>query len=315
MEEEKNENKGTTGKVLTRLLKDKHSKLYLCKNVSRIKEFLLQRGIDIEKNEIKAFVSGQRSNSQILNNFSKRKTAEIGKSFENSQQFGRIFHSDLLVLSKLRKYRTNKYYILTLIDSLSGFTFLELMTSKTAINVVDALDRIVKRCDWLSAGQKTIISDLGAEYRNFKVKNWARLNNVKFSMVKYRLYRGSKGSTKAENKNRLIRKLIESVLAESQSMPFNKVIVDVEKLLNNQDQPTMNNLSAQSIIQSQDPRYIAMLRLSNRIVRRKYVKRAIENKPKIGLYSIVRIRLNTQKSIFKKESYGNYSSSLFYHLI
>ena len=311
MEGKTKQNDLNTENVLKRLLEDKHSKLYLCKNVLRIKQFLLEHGIDVDKRDIKAFVSGTRSNSQILNNFSKRKTAEIGKGFENSQQYGRIFHSDLLVLSKLRKYRTNKYYILTLIDSLSGFTFIELLSSKKAYHVVDALDHIFKRCNWLSSGQKTIISDLGSEYRNSLVKNWAKLNNVKFSMVKYRPYRGSKGSTKAENKNRVIRKLIESVLVESKSMPFSQVIIDVEKLVNNQAQPTMNNLSAKSIIQSQDPRYIAMLRLSNRYLRRKYVRRAINSKSRIELYSIVRIRLNTQKSIFVKESYGKYSQSLF----
>lgn len=296
--------------ILKELLKNKNSPLFLSKNINRIKRYLYENGIHIEKRAIKGILASVKSNSQITNNSSRRKTAEIGKIFETSQQFGRILHSDILVLSKLRKYRTNKYLILTLVDGLSNYILLDLLSNNKAETVINSLNGMIERTAWLPKGKKTIITDMAREYRGNVAKNWAKLNNVKFSMVRYRLYRKSKGSTPAERANRRIRKVLESLVTEKGDMNFDALIKLCERTLNNEFQPILK-MSALSTVKTQDPRYVSLLKISTKFSKRKYLRNEAFNVKPIALYSIVRIKRFKDKELISKESYGMYSESLF----
>ena len=131
---------------LKKAVLEKTSPVFLSKNVDKIKQYLWQNGKIVNANEIKAYLASQKSHSQIHSNISRRKIAEVGKSFNNAQQYGRNFHTDIIVLSLNRKYNSRKRFILTLIESLSNYVCLELISNSKAYTVIAGFDRMLKRC-------------------------------------------------------------------------------------------------------------------------------------------------------------------------
>ena len=293
--------------ILKRAILEKNSPVFLSKNIKKIKQYLWQNGKDVSENEIKSYLTTQKSHSQINSNISRRKIAEVGKSFNNAQQYGRNWHTDIIVLSSNRKYNSRKRLILTLVESLSNYVYLELINDSKAETVIKAFDRMFARCKFVAKGWKTLIGDLGSEYRNNKVKEWAKLNSVKISLVKYRPERGSKGSGKAEVQNKRIRRILESIVLEKPELSMEEKIKLCEETLNSEKQSVLENMSANTVVFSQDPRYIAMVHESQKLSTRKYLREAVFKGKKLKMYDIVRVKVTNAKHIWKKESYGSFS--------
>ena len=86
--------------ILERALLDKSSKIFLNKNVKTIQKHLKLNGIEISSSDIKSFLLTQKSAAQKSSLSSRRKIAEVSRSFSGRQSFFAIVHSDICVLSK-----------------------------------------------------------------------------------------------------------------------------------------------------------------------------------------------------------------------
>ena len=305
------EEKKSSFDVLKSLLLDKKSSLYLSKNTKQILNYLNDNGIiDIDKNTVKSFIQSQKSFNQVTNNSSKRRISEVSKSFILPEEYFRVLHSDILVLSKKKQYRSKNYYLLSLIDSLSCYVFVESIFDTKSQSIIKAFDLMIKRSGKkFPPGVKTIIADQG--YSSLQLNQWAKNNSFIIKTVKYRPVRFSRGSSLSEQMNKRIRICIESLLVENPHLDHKKIVSLCEETLNKSKQNILGNISAIECINYQDPKYIKLLKISNRIRKRKYLRKEMLNSSTLPLYSVVRIRLNKTKSFFQKESYGVFSDSLF----
>ena len=294
--------------ILKKLLLDKTSDLYLNKNTNTIKRYLNERAIDIPLTVIKQFLATQKSAHIATSNISARKISESSKSFFGKAKFFYTNHTDILFLSKKRNYNSRDLLLITLIEQISGYTYIELIKSTKSVDVISAFLRIFARSPYLPC-KGVWIMDNGIEYRSREFANFAKMHEIKLNFTPIRLHRGSRGSGLAERVNRKIRRLLESILAESQEkQPMKTIIKLVETKLNAEPQPILNGLSAKIALEH-EPKYIMLLKASNNFRRKKYLREAIEKK--IDIFSIVRIKNNTKKQIYSKESYGIYSTGLF----
>ena len=307
-----NHTKNDSRNILERALLDKSSKIYLNKNVETIKRYLKSKGIIIEPNEIKAFLLTQKSAGQISRNTSRRKIAEVSKSFTGRQSFFAQVHSDIVVLSKKRSYNSSDYLILTVVEQLTNFIYLEKVKSTSFIHISAAFQRIFDRSPYLPEKCDKLIVDNGTEYTSTNIKEFMKNVGIRMNYVQIRPVRGSKGSGIAEVQNKRIRKHLEAQMTEnSERKPLKIVLESVEEIMNTESQGCLNNISAKEAL-TLDPKYVSMLKSSNRFKKRKYLKQQMKHKENIELHSIVKIKTFTDKQIFeKKESYGVISDGLY----
>ena len=277
-----------------------------------IKRYLKSKGIFIETNEIKAFLLTQKSAGQISTNSSRRKIAEVSKSFTGRQSFFAQAHSDIVVLSKKRSYNSSDYLILTVVEQLTNFIYLEKVKSTSFIHISAAFQRIFDRSSYLPEKCDKIITDNGIEYTSTKIKEFMKNVGIRMNYVQIRPVRGSKGSGIAEVQNKRIRKHLEAQMTEnSERKPLKIVLEAVEEIMNTESQGCLDNMSAKEALML-DPKFISLLKSSNRFKKRKYLKQEMNHKENIEVYSIVKIKTFTDKKVFeKKESYGVISDGLY----
>ena len=302
----------SSNSILKRALLDKKSKIYLNKNVKTIERYLKDKGIHIGHDDIKGFLLTQKSAAQISTNSSRRKIAEVSKSFTGRQSFFAQVHSDVVVLSKKRSYNSGEYLILTLVEQLTNYVYLEKVKSTSFNHISAAFQRIFKRSPYLPEKCDKIISDNGVEFVSTKIRKFMEDVGIKMNYVQIRPGRGSKGSGIAEVLNRRLRRHLEAQITESyEKKPLRIVLESVEQIMNSESQGCLDNMSATEAL-TQDPKYISMVKSSNRFKKRKYLRQQMNNKDRIPLYSIVKIKTFTDKKVFeKKESYGVITDGLF----
>ena len=306
------EGKRTKGKfsILRKALEDEDSEIYMSKNANHVMKYLNSKGIPITKKEVKNYMLVQKSAPQLTKNTSRRKVRETSKGFSMKHEFFYSLFSDIIVLSKNRKYNTSDYLIITLGDCLSNFVMIENISSTKAKHVIAAFDRMINRCPYLPK-KSVLFVDNGIEYRSHSFMQYANENGIKMNFVNHRPEVGSRGSPQAEVMNRKLRLLIESSLVEStEKKDLRSVLKTVETTANAMPQSILNNISANEAL-LHDPKYISLLKASNRFTRRKYLRKELNNNQQLETYSIVKIKKNKDKDIFTKESYGSLSSSMF----
>ena len=92
---------------------------------------------------------------------------------------------------------------------------------------------------------------------------------------------------------------------------FDNILQLVEEKMNNESLSCLGGISAKEAL-NHKPEYISMVWQSNKIKRRKYVKKEIESPSKIlPKFTLVRIVKFKDKEMFKKESYGSLSEVMF----
>ena len=305
------ENAKNENVVLKRLLLRKSSNLYMVKNIETIKKELVDLGMDISRKKIQSFLLSMRSNGQMLNNNSRRKIGQVSRSFILLPCYFRVMHSDILYLSNSRKYGTQKRLIVSLIDGLSGFAYLENVKSTSSNHIVAAFRNIFNRSSFIPEGWKRLIVDFGSEYISSSFKHFCFENKIILNYVNHRIARGSKGSGVAEVLNRRVRKVIESLVIEESNLSFSNLLRETERILNIEPLGILNGMSAIDVVRYQDPRYIVLLKSSNRLRRRKWLRKEIENDKKIPMFSIVRIKVFKDKKFGYKESYGIHSKDMY----
>ena len=305
------ENAKNENVVLKRLLLSKTSNLYLTKNIGTIKKELVNLGMNISRKKIRSFLLSMRSNGQMLNNDSRRKVGQVSRSFILLPCYFRVMHSDILYLSNNRKYGTKKRLIVSLIDGLSGFVYLENVQSTSSNHIVAAFRNIFSRSTYIPVGWKRLVVDLGSEYISSSFKQFCFENKIIINYVNHRVGRGSKGTGVAEALNRRVRKVIESLILEESNLRFSNLLQETERILNIERLAILNGMSPIEVVQTQDPRYIVLLKSSNRLRRRKWLRKEIENDKKIPIFSIVRIKVFKDKKFGYKESYGIHTKDMY----
>ena len=310
--EEREERKaGGDDELLKKLLLNPESKLYLCKNVKDIKKELTVLGKDVGIEKIRDFILSQKSSSQVINNVSSRRIAEIGRPFFIPPVYFKVFHSDVCHIGR-KVFDSKKHLILGLVCALSGYGYIESVKSTDSISIINGFKRILARSELIKSDvKKTIVLDNGVEYTNKMFKKWCSLNKFKLNFVKIRPFRLSKGSGVIEQYWRKVRRVINSLMHEQKIKDFGVLLKKAEKMLNNEGIKILDSMSPYEIVTNQDPRYIVNLRSSKRISRRKYLRKEMFGEKKIDLFSVVRVIMFRNKQKFSKESYGVYSNSLF----
>ena len=297
--------------ILASALNDKKSPLFLSKNIKRIGKFLKKKGFDINEKTIKAFLAEKKSAPLVTKNKSERKISELSRPFIGPQEFFRLCHCDLIVLSKHRAYGSSEKYLLVFVDGLSNFTYLEACNSTKSKDIIAAFERIFARSEYLPDKLKTLVCDKGVEFISNNIKAFFESHGVELSYVNKRLDRLSRGSTVVESANRTVRMKLETYIADFGVAPLAEMLKNVENSLNSEGRKMFNNFSSKEML-FHDPKYVSMLKASNRMKSRKYLRKHVEKPVTLPIFSIVRITKNVSKEkLGNKESYGSLSSSMY----
>ena len=300
--------------VLKDALYDPLSKVYLNKNPRTIIRYLKSKGFDVEKREIITFLENQKSTLQRTKLQSLRKLKELSRSWYHPQRFFGHIHSDLIILSKYRKYHTQKYMILTAVCPLSNYGYLELLSSTKFDIVKKAWQKIFDRSKFIPEQTRTIISDSGVEYSSRGLRDWLLgTYRIKLNLIKLKPHRLSIGSGIAEVFNRRARLMIEAMISEApRGSTLQQNVEKAEIALNLQPQSILKGLNATEALRH-TPQFIDMLKQDARIRKRKHLKKKVGLPHEMfSLNALVRIRKNQEKQLFfKKESYGHLSYEIY----
>ena len=87
------------------------------------------------------------------------------------------WEADLVIMDSLSKYNHGYKYILTVIDVLSKYAWVEPIKTKTGENLVKAFEKILRK-------PETFHSDKGAEFTNRLFQKYLKKNNIRFFTMK-----------------------------------------------------------------------------------------------------------------------------------
>ena len=298
--------------VLLRSLQNPKSEIYLSKDWKTIRRYFWKKNITLKKKDILSYLETNKSALQLYNTSSRRKIAEVGKSFTGPPKFFSSLHADLLALSKLKNYKTKAKYILLCVCYLSKFVYLEKCNSTAFNDQKKAWLKIFERSKYLPETFTLLTVDKGPEFASKQMINFMKSYGVKINFVQTRPYRKTKGSGIAEAHIRRCRMTLEAVVSEvGNAQSFDEILFRVESKMNAKHLSTLGGLSANEAL-THDPQYIYTLWHSNKIQKRKYIKQEIVNKSKpLSKFTVVRVYKFKDKEMFKKESYGSLSELLF----
>ena len=299
-------------KIMGHSLQNPKSEIFLSKDWKTIKHYFWKRNIELKKKDILNYLETNKSALQLYNTSSRKKIAEFGKTFTGPQKFFSSLHADLLTLSKLRKYKTKAKHILLCVCYLSKYVYLQKCNSTSFDEQKKAWLRMFERSAYLPESFTLLTVDKGPEFASNNMINFMKTYGVKINFVQTRPYRKSKGSGLAEAHIRRCRMTLETVVSEIENtVSFDEILKLVEQKMNDKHLSCLGGLSANEAL-NHDPQYVSMIWHSNRIRRRKYVKREILNKtPNLPKFTVVRILKFKDKEMFKKESYGSLSELMF----
>ena len=89
---------------------------------------------------------------------------------------GEQWEADLVIMDSLAKYNNNYKYILTVIDVLSKYVWVEPIKAKTGENLVSAFEKILKK----HRKPETFHSDKGTEFTNRKFQALLKKEGIRF---------------------------------------------------------------------------------------------------------------------------------------
>ena len=194
---------------------------------------------------------------------------------------------------------------------MSNFVYLEKVKSTSSRYIIAAFQRIFDRSEHLPEKMKYLLSDFGVEYMAIETQSFLKSNGIKLRPISKRLDRLSKGSSVCETTNRLVRSKLETYIADNGVAPLETMLKIVENVMNSEPKRMFGELSSKEVLLN-DPKYISVLKSSNRYRKRKLLRKNVENIKDLPLYSIVRVKKNVSKEkLGFKESYGNLSDSMY----
>ena len=109
------------------------------------------------------------------------------------------FVMDLVDMQKLAKYNKGYKYLLTVIDVLSKFAWVEPLKSKSATAMVEALQRL-----WARLGDRLpqkVQTDFGGEFYNVKVQSFFKKQGVNHFSTHVRSSRFRSGTLESNFEN------------------------------------------------------------------------------------------------------------------
>jgi hypothetical protein len=287
----------------------KGTSIYLTQNWKRIKQYLYQHGASLSRAEIKKFLEAQKTSNILYKNEGIRKLRETSKSFLRRSRYFAMLQGDLLFLSKSRSYGTQKPYILATICILSRYVFIEGCKTKQFVSMEKAMSKIIQRIKMIHPAYSggDFLTDGGGEFGSELFKSFFRQHNITHRVAARRDYRGSTGAAVVETTNRRIRQQLEKVMVEQTDLSFEEKLKLVEKQLNLEILDCIGMSATEAFNVS--PLQILMITQDKHLRKRKYLRQEISSQGlhEIKVGCVVRVKINQEKDLIKKESYGSLS--------
>ena len=139
--------------------------------IQKLQESVKKEGLyKISKDEIKDFL--EKQDTYTVNRFVRRK---FKRSRVIAYGINDLVDIDLADFSRLARYNNNVRFVLVTIDTFSRFLKVRGITSKSALNVLNALESIYEN----GPVPKKIRSDRGVEFKNWRVKKFFEEKNIR----------------------------------------------------------------------------------------------------------------------------------------
>ena len=291
---------------IKRAIGNESSPVYQSTNPQEISDYLLQKGIDVGKEEIKNYLEKEVVSTVKYKNQGLQKIAQVSKSFVQRGKFFATCHADTMVLSASRNYKTKKKYLLLCICQLSRYLFLEPTSSLKYAYQKRAWEKIFERMKTVfpSAKVSTLVTDAGIEF-SLRLKAWLDSLDIKLNVVARRPFRLSRGASVCEAAIKRVRfNLEKQMLLKSQNQSYEETLRKVEFVCNNQYLSSIE-MSAVTALQH-EPMYIVMKSETMKLKKRKYLRQALIGMKEIEKFTIVRVKKFQEKMFTstRKESYG-----------
>ena len=294
---------------IKRAINDPDSSVYNSTNVKNIKEYLLSKNVNVDRDTIKTILEKQSISQVRYKNEGKRNISETATPFILRGRFFSTLMADTMILSSKRNYGAPSPYLLIVICQLSRFIFIESAKSLKFQDQKKCWQQIFNRINVVSPIAKTDVvqTDLGIEFSN-NLRSWFQSMGIKLKRAQIRPYRLSRGIPAVESAIRRVRNNLErELLRGKRKRLFSEILKTVESTCNNQPLSSIGMTAGEALRHS--PSYIAMVSESNKVKKRKYLRSALLAKPNIPIYTIVKIK-KYQDKMFKssaKESYQHLS--------
>ena len=299
---------GSISESISHAIEDANSPVHGSTQWKPIKKYLQQTGKTFTKDDILRVLERKQIHDVKYNNRSEKKIAQVSKSHLQTGSFFSILQSDVLILSKKRRYNTRNAYILGVLCTLSRYLFLESLPSLKFDDHKRAWDRIFERMKAIKPNVQIsmIVTDAGSNYVSSDFKSYLAEKNIKLNIVKVRRFRGSHGAPAMESAWRRVRNNLEKVrLMHLGKKPFKETLLKVEKMCNSDFLSSIKMTATDGI--AHDPMYLLLRSESERLKRR---KQSFKKEEVVPMYTVVQIKINKQKQFSNKESYGVFSDYL-----
>ena len=294
---------------IKRAIDDPDSAVYNSTNVKNIKDYLLSKNVNVDRDTIKTILDKQSISQVRYKNEGKRNISETATPFILRGRFFSTLMADTMILSSKRNYNAPSPYLLIVLCQLSRFIFIESAKSLKFEDQKKCWQQIFNRINKVSPIAKTDVvqTDMGIEFGN-NLRSWFKSMGIKLKRAQIRPYRLSRGIPGVESAIRRVRNNLERELLRGQRKRlFSEILKTVESTCNNQLLSSIGMTADEALRHS--PSYIAMVSESKKMKKRKYLRSAILVKQKIPLYTVVKIK-KYQDKMFKsstKESYQHLS--------
>ncbi len=240
----------------------------------------LHPNLKITKKQVEEFISNQ-SVSQIhkqqkipIQEFNQIKAPSLG-----------MFQCDLIDVSNYKGYNSGFRYILIVVDIYSRFCFMEPITNKTSIKVLETFNKIHKKIIKNDVKIYSMYSDKGSEFKQIQKE----LPDTKFFFKNVDNHRGT---GLIDNRIKFFRELLEKYLTHSKNLKWVDVVESLCDNINN----TINRNTKHKAVD-----------IWNRKEKNEQEFREPPKTYKVG--DSVRIRTITDK--FTKSSTGRFSNKIY----
>lgn len=299
--------------ILEKAILGKGSPLFLSKNVTEIGKYLNKKGFGVEEGEIKEYLAEQKSNRVIIKNNSEKKISEVSRPMILPPNFFEWINVDLCYLSKSQGYgRLSTRYIMVICCGLSLYTYYAPCNSTKAQSIIQCFQGVFDRSPWLPERAKKCFGDKGVEWENHAVKAYLKSNGIRFyGIAPKRLERKGRGNVFAEVAIRGLRAYLHRYQTDvGNDSSFKEKLLAIESAVNSKPRSSLGGISSKNAL-TYNPVDIRNIKASNRIQRRKSLKKNLVKPAKLPLFSIVKVRSFQKKELFRKEAYGTLSNNYY----
>ena len=275
--------------------------------IQKLQESVKRDGIHkITKNEIKAFL--EKQDAYTVNRFVRRK---FKRSRVIAYGINDLVDIDLADFSRLSRYNKNVKFLLIAIDTFSRFLKVRQLKSKSALNVLSALESIYGT----GPVPKKIRSDSGVEFKNWRVKAFFEKKNIRHLFAAPPIKAGY-----AERCIQSLKNLVYRYLFHNNTFKYIDVLDKLVSNYNSRPHRSLGNLPPDQVNEKNqvalwNDMYINSLGRKTAAVKRKTSKRtnAVNSVPLVKFNFSKRdlVRISFAKSPFERSYNEKFTEEVF----